>query len=419
MYNNPREKSLLDQIFEKEFKTFVDTAALTEDPVDTSAAGIFKNSGAVISPAAANTSSFDDLTRSNGIITAHEGCRYDSSILFQNVTRKMLTLDGTYTIQEAIVLIENFISKAGRNFYGALLRHPIKKNIIINPYHPLAAVSILTNTEYKKTKFTIILYFYENRSNLDEQFETKSAKLEDVKSAVNKLLRLTKPDEDGHQVYKMLSKTVDKELQTVTLNRAVQSNINSHRNSEDRKHYVMSHQLLTRGMISPYYGSSILSIRGNNDGQCSHISPFLGVNISINESGRLQRIVYNGICTGSQPKTTFKGLSSLNHANLSSPLNRNTIRTGALLYADVCIDTTRELYKKAGYLKDYKPIAEEISVNKEHLAAVAKDRQAFAEHLLTIGYTMVNAAKYIKQLQGILDAQNKTTSENQGTEQPF
>lgn len=407
MYNEPNKKSILDSIFEEEFKKFTEQTVATETEDDTLYDTIFSNYGAVISPINRQTNTFNDLVLAKGNIAGkNTSILHEAKLLFNEVTDKMLTLDGTYTIKEALPIVEKFISKAGRNFYGVLLRSATKKSIIINPYHPLAAVNILTNSTYKNTKFKIILYFYPNRSKLDKIFETSRTTKETVKTSIDKILRMTKPFKQGHQVFKELSKEIDKSAQTVCITRSIKTNVSEDPNMNS-SFYIISHQLLTRGMIAPYYGSSILAINPSSGGLCAHISPFYAANVSRGSPTNYNTAEYNGICTGNQPKNTFKGLSSLNHANLSSPLNRHTIRSGALLYTDMCIDITRELYKKANYISDYTPIASDLSVNKEHIKAIKANRQKFAEQLVNSGYTIVEAAIYIKQLQGII---NETSS---------
>ncbi len=373
MYYNANESSLLSQIYKEEFKQFTKNVSIEEPAEDKSYEMVFNNTGRSIIPIQAGTNIFNELIEienySNVTKPEEEASILlegaPSNLLLEGVTNRILTLKEKYTLIEALPIIENFISKAGRNFYGAILRHPTKKPILLNIFHPLTALQLLKSKKYNKQKFTVLLYFYTNRADSDKVFNTAKADVKKTKKMLNNLLRVIPQQKDKEKklvtrspgVYKILKIEEDTEGRSVRVEQGKQISVHEIE-THLREYYAISHQVLTRGILAPYYGTSVLSIMGASPGECTHITPFLSANVSRSGGRKAKTITYNNVCTGSESSKTFKGLSTLDHANLSSALNNKTVLPGALVYADACINITRELYKGVGYLSEFSPIPE-------------------------------------------------------------
>jgi hypothetical protein len=114
-------------------------------------------------------------------------------------------------------------------------------------------------------------------------------------------------------------------------------------------YYLVPNQLLTKGIVAPYYGTSLVRQKlATSDVTGLHLTPMLSANISYSYELR----DWTSVCTGSVPKATVAGLKTLNHSNLSSPYNRDILFPGALVYADKCIEKSIEIYKLSGLLND-------------------------------------------------------------------
>ena len=110
--------------------------------------------------------------------------------------------------------------------------------------------------------------------------------------------------------------------------------------------------MLTSGIVLPYYGSSFIKLNGSTSGY--HISPMRSCNINgggLNRSTEANPISWSSVCTGSVPNSTLKGLRTLNHANLLSPYNTHILAPGALVYAQISIIKSLQIYRSAGFIE--------------------------------------------------------------------
>jgi hypothetical protein len=56
---------------------------------------------------------------------------------------------------------------------------------------------------------------------------------------------------------------------------------------------------------------------------------------------------FSSVCTGSVSNSTLEGLRTLNHANLSSPYSTTIIANGGLVYAQLAVIKSLQIYKSA------------------------------------------------------------------------
>lgn len=357
----PNKTTILDSMFKQETAEYLSQFPLNKEIEITSSTNgnNYTDNGHVIYPIDVKLRSVVDLLHFNSFCTKNEYPKlHNYEKLFNSVTSTILTIEGTYTYSEAIAKIVPFINKAGSNFYGAILR---KDNIIINPFSVAAILSHL-NANHSH-KYNVILYFYPNRRELDKYYETAesdpdlvNAMLDNMLKPIgtpvtyrSKIISINHLSEGRYSIVQAIKAHIDDNF---SANSAIQS-----------ENYIVAHQAVTRGVLAPFYGASVLSKEPTSSSLGAHITPMLCANISapLASRGKLvptksSPISFGSVCTGSQPGSTLKGLTSLTQCNMLSPYHRNTIVAGALAYVDASINKCLEIYKKVGYITDYTPI---------------------------------------------------------------
>jgi len=309
-----------------------------------------------------NIKELQDLAIANGYFSKPLVAGIEVAKLFDNVTKKILMLDGTHTFKEALQITENFIAKLGRNFYGVLFRDG---DNLINPYHPLTAVA--KSSEVTSKKYKILLYIYDDRELMDLEYYSDLVSSDMCTEVIKKLLIgvNTKMEEKVIDV-EFVNRLTRKDNYTITTSFGLPTDItfSTNRNGTPspnlmrKQTLVVGHQVLARGTVAPYYGTSILfrdSSRVRSSG--ASLTPFKSANISTNYQG-FERVTTGSVCTGSTNGITLDSLATLNHANLSSPYTTTILTVGSLRYADECINMARKLYQAAGLLESYTPIEE-------------------------------------------------------------
>ena len=361
--------TLLDTMFKHETARFLSQFPLNEEIEITSSAkgDTYIDNGHVIYPIDVRLKSVSDLLSFNSFCTKNDHPKlHNYEKLFNSVTSTILTIEGTYTYAEAIAKIVPFISKAGSNFYGAILR---KDNVIINPFSAAAILSHLGATPIGR--YSIILYFYTNRKELDKYYETAESDPDLVEAMLDNILKpigtpvtystkissIQALDEGRFNIEQSVKVHIDNLL---TASSAIKS-----------ENYIVAHQAVTRGVLAPFYGASILSKEPTSRAVGAHITPMLSANVSspTTSNSRLSATKssptsFGSVCTGSEPNSTLKGLTALTQCNMLSPYHRDTIVAGALAYVDASINKCLEIYKKVGYITDYTPIITPIVVDE-------------------------------------------------------
>lgn len=281
--------------------------------------------------------------------------------LFNDVSQDIVTLDNTMNFSDAITAIHKVATALGPKFYGALLVDNSNK-IKINPLHPLTAMSFATKEHDNliPTIWKVVIFLYKDRGLLDDHYKTKDADTDLIQENLKDLINC----HSGRvaSVTKNIKCEAGQRPGTITLSYKVEHHPDD---APDSEGLLVAHQLLTRGIVIPYYGTSILKMKpGSTSGL--NISPMISSNISHDstynegrnydskERGKSKSkisVAYSSVCTGSSDNTTLEGLRTLTHSNTLSPYNRNTITDGSLAYADACNAKSFEIYKIAQILK--------------------------------------------------------------------
>lgn len=339
----PNYKTPIDLIHEDEIKTFKQkyieansTQIITDPFVD----------GNVLFKVPYNRSSIKTLIEEGYRFpvkdTAENTDFFRDQVIFNAVTANILDIKLNASFKDCIAYIANIRKKAGRNLYGVLLRDTKKKSVIINPLHPLTALSILNDQEYLETaKFNLIAYFYPNRQEMDRKYSTNQADPEKIQKSINALIqlfgtrlstevRVDSIEEQRNGEYKITYRT------------------KRHKDEvSNASHYLVTHQLVTKGVICPYYGTSLITLPTSGSSKGTPLSPLTSANIS--SSGSFSG--HDGsVCCGSQNNKTLEGLRTLTHSNLSSAYCSRNFAPGSLMYIDACINKTFEIYNRAGII---------------------------------------------------------------------
>lgn len=387
-------ESLLGKIYNDEYDDLIKKAERSEDEhiSDHYANKLVSSSyveelGTVLTPVNYNTDQMQSIVRKYGHLS--EESAFATSVLpyFKNVTDRILMLDGTYTIKEALAIGEDWIRKLGKNFCGMLLRNGEK---LFNPYHPITA-AVICNEPFQNS-YKIVIYFYNDREAYDLSSLSALIPSSAVVGSVNDLLT-SLTGEISQQRTIMQTLNVTKEYQDGAIIQASgsfeplqiifgrsQSNASS-ANLATQECMLVTTQILANGTIAPYYGSSLL-LRPNakTKSQGLHLGLCKSVNISSNSRGQFNSTYTGSVCVGSTDGLTDKSLAVLNHANLGSPYNRFVMSPGVTHYMDYCIYISRQLYHGAGLVST--PIPPFEHYTPDYIALVPQ----YKELLVNCGY---------------------------------
>ena len=328
----------------------------------------------------------------------------DSNDLVDLVNKKPVQIAVNGDFKACLDYISKFRRKAGLSMYGALLRSVADSNVILNPFHPLTAITIASDPLLKASNYNVILYFYENRKVANSDYMSSKANINAMQENINNLIRTY-----NHT----LDQNVDAVIQSCKLANATpycdsyRLNLQKYdyfynsAQEVNATYFLVTHQVLTRGIITPYYGSSFIKYTQGRGGVGKHLTPFNSVNISGNGFSN----GWTSVCTGNQPHNK-KGFTSLTHANLLSPYNTMSLLAGSLAYADLCINKSYEIYHSLGVIDDltdliWEPDVTEKSVldtiDKDTIDMFYVDRLAFTIKLMH-NYPDLDHVKVIQEL---------------------
>lgn len=408
--------TILEQMFKSEIKDFTDTfksnsSNLSIVQEDTSI------KGDVIYPIDLRLQSVVDLLANTSYCqSATPIVTNNYQALFDNVTKKILTIEGEYTFKAALEKVLPFIEKAGPNFYGVLFRNG---NTIINPFNIAAVLSHITSYGESSPKFKIMLYFYPNRNELDSTYNTHEANIEMINTNIDNVLksRASKVEITTN----ILEAEADDKGRIRVLAGSKVKTVSRQSHNANKENYIVAHQGITRGVIAPYYGYSALAKEKTGPASGFHLSPFLCANISYSAPKNMKDTInYTSVCTGSQPRNTLKGLTALTQCNMLSPYNRSIILNGALKFADICIQKSLEIYYKAKlipYIPTYTEVIEELPeeliniYEKEGLIGV----QEYYESTLGLREAVESTKNFIAKYNKLKGQQNVETKDSKPT----
>ena len=343
----PGHKSLIDRIHDKEMdefqKTYVqnNTTQIIDNPfID----------GNVLYKIPVRRSSIQELLKHNRfpVEDGHTPTYHNDQPLFDAVTKRILDVKLGKSFKECMAFIAKLRAKAGNNLYGVILRSATNKNVIINPLHPLSAIAMLDNPEYKDNMvFNVLAYFYPSREYFDRSFNTDKADRNKIKANIDALL-ISYTNKLNTEI--KIERIVPDKYRNGHYD--IEYRTKKHPDEESTNdYYISTHQLITKGILAPYYGASLIKM-GDNETSGAPLTPCSSANISGNGYRDFTKLVFTSVCTGSMNNRTLEGLRSLTHSNLSSPYNLANFLDGSLAYIDACINKAFELYIKTGIVKD-------------------------------------------------------------------
>lgn len=306
--------------------------------------------GAVLTKVPLNRSSIATLSENQGFIAKneHRTAPYQKpgdSHLLDDVTDQIINISKKQTLTECLAMIATFRQKAGKHFYGALIREAGNKKVIMNPLHILTTLSIIENqAELMMKKYTLVIYIHRSKDTMDDVYKTEQADRGHVDKQLDAIMQGFSSKVDNK-----LKASAKIENGQVKVTYRVAKSPDEHRTYE---HYLTAHQLMTKSVIAPYYGTSLIQMEGGSSrGLC--ISPFSSANIVCRSDEYRRSPKFTSVCTGSHRNNTMVGLRSLAHSNLSSPYNSANLKAGALAYASAMVNRAFDLYIKVGLVEPF------------------------------------------------------------------
>lgn len=373
---DPKQKTFMQYTLEQELRNF--HSSNVQSDVHTDSSDDFKD-GNILFKIPIKKKFMDDmlLTLRNPVHSSrmdHEvlsnnfhDARHENG-LFENVTEKIIEIPANATYAECIETIISFKNELKENFYGAILR---SKGIIINPFHILTALSVLEQEEYLAKKYNIIIFAYRDREQLNIFTQNHVSDSELVNKNIDALMHayISKIP----TVTRMIKDEDSRIHPTDTSIRVVKQTKKFADEDPDCSHYISGSQLLTRGILAPFYGVSLIKMNGDTSGL--RLTPFGSCNIGCDDSKPIPNPNpwYDTVCTGSSNKRTLQGLRTLSHAYLGSPFGGGFIQNGALNYADIMIERAISLYEDAEIIKKDINIPLELAEPEEDVESYSED----------------------------------------------
>lgn len=427
MFTKQYDQTILSNFLEHELEGMSETYTVGSTTSSTYYVEKMTSNGDILAPISSSKQSIQNLITDStirfGIPNDSEPDRHSTGDFISHMQGSVIIIEQKLTFAESIPIIAKFVSKAGSNFYGAILRNG---SSFINPLHPLAALGGLEYHLHASTKYTLHIYCYKNRASIDKLYGTENANIESMKANLQNIIKAYSSEPVATAI--CTEKKIN--LTGYTLNVSFRNKVKFtdywqlSNSGAGYEYYLSAQQILTRGIFFPYYGTSLIRKTKEGRGEGMTLSPFLAVNIgspSNPELAGMEPSKFTGICTGSQPSHTLEGIRSLTHANMSSPMNRNTLLSGFLAYADICINLSLEFYGKAGIIEDYTPIptdySTKVDIPEEYILLYLQNQLEFTS-AVSSSLPFETAIQYYRQLkdlyaQGALDDYKETTDKGQ------
>lgn len=357
------QKTFLQQILSSELSSFHDGNVATNIKTDSS--DDFKG-GNILFKIPINKKFMDDMltTYRNPVLNSaamesassnfHDARDYDG--LFENVTDQIINVPAQKSYSECLDIVMDYKNALKDNFYGAVFK---SKSLLLNPFHILTALSVLSDKSYQDKLYDIIIYSYKDRQQLNEFTRNEVSDHALVNKNIDALMNAyVSRIQTETRIIKNDNHYVDRSSESVTVSVQTKKFPDE---DPDCSHYLSGHQLLTKGIFAPFYGVSLIKMNGLTKGL--RLTPFGSCNISSDGGKPIPNPTpeYGSVCTGSQSNTTLKGLRTLSHAYLGSPFGGGFIQIGALTYADIMIERCISLYESAELMTIGKNIPLEFS----------------------------------------------------------
>ena len=272
----------------------------------------------------------------------------EDSGLFENVTKDIIKLNINANFTECLNEIKKYKDLLKNNFYGALLRSTVNKNIILNPFHILTTLSILDKKNiryFEEETYDVIIFAYTNRAEMDKSYKSNLSDTDKCNRNIDSIIN-TYGEKIENNLSIIAEITPDKQTESITIKKKLVKYEDEDINSA---HYIIATQIMTKGIIAPYYATSLLRL--DNDTAGMHLGPQKSCNIAASRYSLASSSPrFEDVCTGDYNNQSFRGLRTLSHANYSSAYSGDFIMAGALAYIDIMIQRSEELYIAAEIL---------------------------------------------------------------------
>lgn len=248
--------------------------------------------------------------------------------------------DNDLSLNEVIATTANIYKDIGDNLYGVLVsRWKDNNKETFNPFHPLVAKYLAEGRliEDKDAKeFSAMVYVSNGKRKYRSQFEEGDRDV--FKDEIINILAMTMNEslvdvinedfyadiEDNKFVLKYNQKLINKET-----GEEIDALLGEHL-------YIPLQIMNKSGLAYPFYGT-VYSTKG----VAFDISPMQSANIS--DRGYAELGGGSRVCTKLGNSKTLKGISALNHTNLTSPLKSSIMCHGAITYARVAFQIGLEM----------------------------------------------------------------------------
>lgn len=337
----------------------------------------------------------NDLERAFTLYPSSSGGNSTSRLfykhLFLDTTHRIIKVDTAMSFEECLNMAIKFRNKLGSKFYGCLMKVHGLDNTFINPFHILTALSSVSEyaqnkagvMDVTKHKFSPIIYILKDELELDVIYHSVFADMEKVDKNINHLMHVfgsktqskTKitstnieniSEEDLNKIKNGIMDIQIKYVQTV-------DGSGTEDDTEKSNNYVIAHQLMSEGIVCPYYGASLAKINSSlTDCKGTTLTPMVTVNIA-GAMSNYNSVVFDNVCTGtSYSNTTLDGLRTQTHVNYSSPYGSSkNLMPGSLMYARRMIERSLQIYRTVGLFNFEEP--EDVAIDYEqHFSEIKK-----------------------------------------------
>ena len=273
-------------------------------------------------------------------------------------TQLSITKVGDYnmSIKECIELAAEVKKEVKDKFYGILLmtKGEIRNRIIFNPLHPIIVSELIreeTSIKLDEKKWSASIYTWNENINSKKEYREAFKQHDYIDEIATIISSINVPSK---YITENKNFNVDIVNDQFVMNyeqtkRLKESGELLEELESEGKNYIIPGQIINiSGVAYPYY-----NVIYSRKGLAWNLSPMYGANISHPNRQSTSRGMEGGsrICTSSGNSNTQNGVSSLNHCNTTSPLNKNILTTGSLTYAGQCVDASLEIFLGDSYSK--------------------------------------------------------------------
>jgi hypothetical protein len=180
-------------------------------------------------------------------------------VILDGLHKDILEIKVSGTIQDCLTVIKSYKEAAGDNFYGALIRG---RGVLINPFHILTALSLLDNNRLlsgSKRSFSVYIYLYEEsleKASINCDAKEEEVDFNKIEEILNNLMYAYAEDISIVSKTKVIDS--NSEQGTVRYVNTNTRNLLEGTNSSDIESYLVPVQLITNGVMYPWYGAAVL-----------------------------------------------------------------------------------------------------------------------------------------------------------------